>query len=52
MRACDHAMTIDEGTSGKYVWYLSPLLHLIKFKVNKAHVALEVHFTVSAIQVI
>jgi len=33
----------DSTSSGKYVWYLFPLLHLIKFKVNKVHVALEMH---------
>ena len=41
-----------EPASGKSVSYLPPLLHLIKFKVNKMHVALKVHLTVSAIQVI
>ena len=32
--------------SGKSVWYLLPLLHLIKFKVNKVHVALEMHLEI------
>ena len=35
------SFSAESDPSGKYVWYLPPLLHLIKFKVNKVHVALE-----------
>jgi hypothetical protein len=46
------ASSIWPKPSGTFVSYLPPLLHLIKFNVNKVHVALKMHLTVSAIQVI